>query len=355
MFRPEVPCMMLRAAGTPAKLGELNRAVSDTAAAETSEISERTARRTTMQIVTAALKRAAIEIQSLPNSDLLFLGLWHAAISNLLINMEPEDVIDLLEHRSSRLVPANVSEIDPGAEDDRIRRISDIAMVISAELESAYTICEGSDLDELFPESVLDKAIEMLQPRWGAEHLRAAMASQVAMLSAGLGAIYAAREPPPSVRAASDGRRELGSGRPRAVVVRVEADVAGKQPLWAYAMIVTAADGSSREDMHEARCAMPGANLARTLMAGVIAALENVACEGPGAHVLLETSHNPFLMQAASPASRPTVDAAGWELIERLREAMQIDFRKAQPDQHQEIAARCIRMLGQTGPRMTSS
>lgn len=344
---------MLLSAGPPA-FGELNRAVPDTTVTAASDISDRTARRKTMQVVTASLKRAAIEIQSLPNSDLLFLGLWHAAISNLLINMEVDDAIDLLEHRSSRLVPTETAEIEPAAEEERIRQISNIAMVISAELEAAHTACETSGLDELFPESVLDKAIEMLQPRWGADHLRAAMASQVAMLAAGIGAVYPAREPPPSVRNAGSERREPGCGRPRAVVARVEADVNGKQPVWAYAMSVTAADGSSREDLHEARCGMPGANLARTLMAGVLAALESVACEGPGAHVLLETSHSPFLMQAASPVSRPTVDAAGWERIERLRETMQIDFRKAQIEQHQEVAARCMRLLAQPAARTSS-
>ncbi|MGY3581519.1 putative membrane protein [Bradyrhizobium sp. USDA 4341] len=318
--------------------------VSETAVVQIGEAVDQAARRKTIQIVTAALKRAAVEIQSLPNPNLLFVGLWHAAISSLLINMDAADVADVLEHRSEKLLPASPS-IDPAAEDERLRQISDIAAVISAELEVAFTACEAVGLEEQFPESVLDKAIEMLEPRWGADHLRAAMASQVALIAAGLGAVFPASEPAPSVRSLPASRREPSAGRPRAAVVRVEADVSGDQPLWAYAMVVTAADGSSREDLHEARCRMPGANLARTLMAGVLAALETISCEGPGAHVLLETSHNPFLLQASSPAARPSVDGSGWERIERLRETMQLDFRRAQPDQHQEIAARCLKLL----------
>lgn len=311
------------------------------------EAAERAARRKTMQIVTAALKRAALQIQELPNSDLLFVGLWHAAISNLLVNVEASDVTDLLEDRGDKLAPDEAPEIDPVAEDDRLNRIIDIAAVISAELEAALTDCEKAGLEDLFPETVLDKAIEMLEPRWGADHLRSALASQVALLSSGLGAVFPAREPTPSVRTQSDGARERLAGRPRAVVVRVDADVSGKRPIWAYAMRVTAADGSGREDLHETRCTMPGANLARALMTGVLAALEAIACEGPGAHVLLETSHNPFLVQVSSAAARPSIESAGWERIDRFRESMRIDFRKAQSDQHQEIAARCARLLTQ--------
>lgn len=321
--------------------------VSESTDLQISDAPDQAARRKTMHIVTAALKRAALEIQNLPNPDLLFVGLWHAAISNLLINMESDDVVDLLEHRSARLVPPRAPTIDPAVEEERLRRITAIAQVISAELETAFAACEAAGLEEQFPECVLDKAIEMLEPRWGAEHLRAAMASQVALVSGGQGAVFAASEPAPSLRQFAASRREPGVGRPRAVIARVEADVSGKQPLWAYAMVVTAADGTSREDLHEARCPVPGSNLARTLMSGVLAALETVASEGPGANLLLETSHNPFLVQASSPTARPSVDGAGWERIERLKETMQIDFRRAQPDQHVEIGARCLKLLRQ--------
>ena len=63
--------------------------------------------------------------------------------------------------------------------------------------------------------------------------------------------------------------------------------------------------------------------------------------------MLLETSHNPFLVQVSSAAARPSIESAGWERIDRFRESMRIDFRKAQSDQHQEIAARCARLLTQ--------
>jgi hypothetical protein len=76
-------------------------------------------RKTTL-IVTAALKRAAIEVRS----ELLFVGLWNAAISSLLVNVDPDVVIALLVDRSEKLAPLPPPRLDPAEEEEWLLNVS---------------------------------------------------------------------------------------------------------------------------------------------------------------------------------------------------------------------------------------
>lgn len=312
-------------------------------------------RRRATQFVTAALKRAAPLLEEEGVTGRMFSGLWTASISALLMTLDPGEVIDRLVRCSVRLASnGNFVQVDlvdvPEGEAAAVRReeISRAARIFSAALETALDDAEAAGIDEHFPDSVLDRMVEVLDREWGAWHLRRALAEQVVMLESGEGAVVDVREP----RRAPEQPRTLPAlaGRPvrlRAVMVRVEADTSNGKPRWAYVVHTTAADGSGFSETREAVCPAPGANAARAVLAGIVAALEAVRADGEGAHVMVETTHAQLLSGVASPAGRSASDMATWRRLDDLCEGVDLDWRRYLPasGRADEMGARCARLL----------
>lgn len=313
------------------------------------------ARRRVAQSVTAALKRAAPLLDEEGVSGRMFLGLWNASISALLVTVEPQDVVLMLEDRAARLAAfgdnaqSALVEIPEG--DEAVVRRQEIvraARIFSGAFESAFVEAEANGIDEHFPDCVLDRMVEVLDREWGPWHLRRALAEQAALLEAGEGAVVDVREP---VRSA--GRPQSASPaiqrqmRLRAVRARIEAGVFNGASRWAYVLHTTAADGSGFSETREAVCPAPGVNTARALLAGAVAALEAVRADGAGAHVMLETTSPQLLSGVASPTGRSASDGAVWGRLDALREGLDVDWRRhvPVPDHPDEMDIRCARLL----------
>lgn len=313
------------------------------------------ATRRVAQSVIAALKRAAPLLNEEGVSGRMFSGLWSASVSALLMTVEPQDVVLMLEDRAARLAAfgdnaqAALVEVPEGAaavarRDEIVRA----ARIFSAALESVLDDAEAGGIAEHFPDCVLDRMVEVLDREWGPWHLRRALAEQAAMLEAGEGVVVDVREP---VRAA--GRLQAVSAfghrpvRLRAVMVRVEADVSHGKARWAYVVHTTAADGSGFSETREAICPAPGANAARAVLAGAVAAIEAVRADGEGVHAMVETTNAQLLSGVASPSGRSASDAAVWRRLDELREGIDIDWRRhvPVPGRVDEMGARCARLL----------
>lgn len=305
-------------------------------------------------IVKAALKRAAPLLEEEGVTGRMFSGLWTASISALLMTLDPAEVIDRLMKCSMRLAkcgdntPVDLVDVPEGkAAEVRRDEISRAARIFSAALETALEDAEAAGIDQHFPDCVLDRMVEVLERVWGSWHLRRALAEQVVMLEAGEGAVADILEPvraPERPRAAAPGHRAM---RRRAVMVRVEADVSGGRPRWAYVIHTSAADGSGFSETREAVCPAPGASIAKAVLAGAVAALEAVYADGGGAHVMFETTQAQLISGVGSPAGRAASDSAPWQRIDQLREGIDLDWRRhvPLPGRADEMGARCARLL----------
>jgi hypothetical protein len=312
------------------------------------------ARRRVAQSVAAALKRAFPLLEEEGVTGRMFSGLWAASISALLMTLDPDEVVLRLQTCSGRLGKLGNAQLEPvevpEGEDVEIRRdeISRAARIFSAALKDVFDDAEAAGMDEHFPDCVLDRMVEVLDREWGSWHLRRALAEQVAMLAAGEGAIADILEPvhAPATPAAPAVHR---SGRLRAVMIRVEADVSQGKPRWAYVMHTTAADGTGFSETREAVCPVPGVNLARAVLAGAVAAIEALRADGEGAHATFVTTSAQLLAGVASSAGRAASDMAAWQRLDDLREGVDIDWRRhvPVPGAADEIGSRCARLPGQ--------
>ena len=225
----------------------------------------------------------------------LYSCLWHSAINVLLITIEPDLVVKLLENRAKPLDPlgtnagAELVEVAEAERETRRRMIMAGSQILTSSFMASLEEAEAAGVGDIFPESVLDQAIERLNEEWGPFHLRDALWDQAEALASGDGVIVDVREPVQSASRPSAPAAFARGFRSRAVVLRIDVEVSSGKPRWAYAMHASAADGSGFTETREACCPAPGANSLRAFLAGAAEALEAVRagrrgrpCDGGG-------------------------------------------------------------------------
>jgi ribonuclease HI len=318
-------------------------------------------------------------------------GLWQAAINVMLSTLDIDDVMLLIRDRSRGIVGDGSNADSPlrslGKRGMKVylTEVETAARTIMECLDEALEGLEREGLDDRFPETVFDAALQVLLPAWGPHHVRRALAEQSSLLIREVNSACNFMEPtrlqqtaakrsapepvasdgpapaavekvdvaaapvpvdlssPPPIHDVRPERRKTG----RRVVAFAASDVATSGlAAWVVAMVCHDDDG--RAETRE---------ISGTVMdpSGRTAAIKAVhecllaACETSStASVLLETPSDRCVRAATSggmPGSRLSGEEEFWNDVDRLHAIHRIEIRRAERAVDRDLAERCDRML----------
>jgi hypothetical protein len=283
--------------------------------------------------------------------------------------MEPEQARQLIENRAHGVKGLGANADSPlreppaGSEKRLAEETSVAAEIISGCLEQALTALTEQEIDDSFPEAVLDATLQVLVPAWGPFHVRRALAEQWTLLGKGQAAVANVREPQRLLSPRKGRKEPEASAGARAESVHqslprraasdrfVEAFIDGwHEPgtadgAWAVAMLVHERGG--RQEIRDI-CGPAQDSTGRA--SALRAAFELFAAIGDGeSQVRIETPAE-FLVRGMSDGdsgerTRLQDEAEAWSSIERLCEAHRVEWRSATPGARRDLADRCDRMI----------
>lgn len=336
-----------------------------------------TGRRRARTIVNEALLSVGTPLQARGVHHRLLPGLWQAAMNVVLSCFEAEDVLALLADRARGIVgegsnadaPARV--IQPQRMPAYIREVNLSAQTIMEGIEVALDRLRDENLDDRFPETVLDAALHVLIPAWGPHHVRRALSEQAALVICGTLAPCNFMEPvtlqaPPS---ASDRKVPDQDGSPperdpssdpdspaiearrnrptRKVSAFCAIDIAPSGTA-AWAVAISAHDEDGRMETREISGTMQDPS-GRAVSVKALHECVLAACgDSSGANVVIETPSEQCVRAAVgggSPGSRLPGEESLWEDIDRAAAAHRIEFRVARFALDRELSERCDRIL----------
>lgn len=150
------------------------------------------ARARAKSIVSKAIVSAAQPLEHREQKDRMVIGLWYAAMNTLIGCMEVDDVLFVLSAKMQQITGSADNAMSPPrtisekAMQSHIDAVVEAGKTILECLDKAHELLEEEELDELFPETVLDSAFVVLQNAWGPDHLRRAVQEQSALLLRGI-------------------------------------------------------------------------------------------------------------------------------------------------------------------------
>lgn len=150
------------------------------------------ARARAKSIVSKAILSSAQPLEFREQKDRMLIGIWYAAMNTLIECMQIEDVLLVLAAKMHQITGTGDNALSPPrtisekAMQSYIDSVVEAGMTIIECLEKAQEQLEEEELDELFPETVLDAAAVVLQKAWGPDHLRRAIQEQSALLVRGV-------------------------------------------------------------------------------------------------------------------------------------------------------------------------
>lgn len=150
------------------------------------------ARSRAKSIVSKAIVSSAIPLEVREQKDRMLIGIWYAAMNTLIECMQVEDVLLVLSAKMRQIIGTGDNSLSPPrtisekAMQAYIESVVEAGRTIIECLEKAQEILEEEELDDLFPETVFDASIVVLQNAWGPDHLRRAIQEQSALLVRGV-------------------------------------------------------------------------------------------------------------------------------------------------------------------------
>jgi hypothetical protein len=139
-------------------------------------------------LVSEALLSAGVSLDARGLSKQLLPGLWYAAISVVVNSLDREEIIALLTSRHALIVGyadnanAPPKSMAPAAMQNYMKQLEKAAETIVGKLDDAYAKMEDQEIEDWYPETVLDAVITVLLPAWGPDHVRRAIEEQSAWL-----------------------------------------------------------------------------------------------------------------------------------------------------------------------------
>lgn len=139
-------------------------------------------------LVSEALLSTGVSLDARGLSKQLLPGLWYAAISVIFNTLDREEIIALLTSRHATIVGfadnanAPPKSLTPAAMQNYMKQLEKAAEIIVAKLEEAYAKMEDQEIEDWYPETVMDAVITVLLPAWGPDHVRRAIEEQSAWL-----------------------------------------------------------------------------------------------------------------------------------------------------------------------------
>lgn len=149
------------------------------------------ARARARSIVSKAVVAAAQPLEFRAQKDRMILGLWYAAMNTLIGCMDVDDVLFVLSAKIQQITGSGDNAMSPPrsisekALEAYSEAVFEAGKTISECLDKALEILEEEELDELYPETVLDVIAVVLLNAWGPDHLRRAIQEQSALLLRG--------------------------------------------------------------------------------------------------------------------------------------------------------------------------
>lgn len=156
------------------------------------QASDAKARARAKSIVSRAIVSSAIPLEGREQKDRMLIGIWYAAMNTLIECMQVEDVLLVLSAKMRQITGTGDNVLSPPRVISEKAMQSYVESVVAAGrtiiecLESAQEKLEEEELDDLFPETVFDASIMVLQNAWGPDHLRRAIQEQSALLVRGV-------------------------------------------------------------------------------------------------------------------------------------------------------------------------
>lgn len=315
-------------------------------------------------------------------------GLWQAAMNVMLSCLDIDDIMLLIKDRSRGIVGdgsnagSQIRSLGQKGMKVYLAEVESAARTIMENLELALEKLETEGLDDRFPETVFDAALQVLLPAWGPHHVRRALAEQSALLirdinsacnfmepvtlqqtavgkrpnqdesrdrsTAPLSAkiIDPAPSPPPETLQAPEARPHRKKTT-RRVTAFAAADVtADGLAAWVVAMVCHDGDGRTETREISGKINDPSGRMAaiKAVHESLLAACENSSC----ASILLETTSDRCVRAASNggtPGSRLPGEEDVWNDIDRLHAVHRIEIRHAERAVDRDLSERCDRML----------
>ena len=138
--------------------------------------------------VSEALLSTGVSLDARGLSKQLLPGLWYAAISVVFNTLDREEIIALLTSRHATILGfadnanAPPKSLTPAAMQNYMKQLEKAAEIIVTKLEEAYVKMEEQEIEDWYPETVIDAVITVLLPAWGPDHVRRAIEEQSAWL-----------------------------------------------------------------------------------------------------------------------------------------------------------------------------
>jgi ribonuclease HI len=321
-------------------------------------------------------------------------GLWQAAVNVLLSTLDINDVLLLIRDRSRGIVgdgsnaDAEIRSLGQRGMKIYLKEVETAARTIMETLDEALEGLSAEDLDDRFPETVFDAALQVLLPAWGPFHVRRALAEQSALLIREVSSACNFMEPlrfqqpvAPTKKNLPEAPKEFAAPvevkvqilpetipvvepAPQAIPTPVEnrperrktgrrvhafaaSDVAASGvAAWVVAMVCHDDDGRAETREISGTLADPSGRMAaiKAVHECLLAACETSSI----ASIMLETPSDRCVRAASNggtPGSRLAGEEDYWNDVDRLHAIHRIEIRRAERAVDRDLAERCDRML----------
>lgn len=142
-------------------------------------------------IVSKAILSSVKMLEHREQKGQMLIGIWYASMNILIECMDVDDILMVLAAKMQQIIGTADNAASPARKIPQKSMQAYVASSVSAGqtiiecLETAQEELEEEGLDDLFPETVLDASMSVLEAAWGPDHLRRAIQEQTALLISG--------------------------------------------------------------------------------------------------------------------------------------------------------------------------